>query len=65
MRFFYFYKMKIEDLYQLYSIHGLVDTDTRNIRQNTMFFALKGENFNGNKFAEEALANGASYAVID
>ena len=65
MRFFYFYKMKIEDLYQLYSIHGLVDTDTRNIRHNTMFFALKGENFNGNKFAEEAIANGASYAVID
>ncbi len=65
MRFFYFYKMKIEDLYQLYSIDGLVDTDTRNIRQNTVFFALKGENFNGNKFAEEAIANGASYAVID
>ncbi|CAM1339466.1 UDP-N-acetylmuramoyl-tripeptide--D-alanyl-D-alanine ligase [Tenacibaculum aestuarii] len=65
MRFFYFYNMKIEDLYQLYSIHGLVDTDTRNIRQNTIFFALKGENFNGNKFAEEAIENGAIYAVID
>ncbi|AZJ35059.1 UDP-N-acetylmuramoyl-tripeptide--D-alanyl-D-alanine ligase [Tenacibaculum singaporense] len=57
--------MKIEDLYKLYITHGLVDTDTRNIRKNTLFFALKGENFNGNKFAEEAISKGASYAVID
>ncbi|WP_428741997.1 UDP-N-acetylmuramoyl-tripeptide--D-alanyl-D-alanine ligase [Tenacibaculum sp.] len=57
--------MNIEDLYKLYITHGLVDTDTRNIRKNTMFFALKGETFNGNKFAEEAIANGASYAVVD
>ncbi|CAM1370157.1 UDP-N-acetylmuramoyl-tripeptide--D-alanyl-D-alanine ligase [Tenacibaculum litoreum] len=57
--------MKIEDLYKLYITHGLVDTDTRNIRKNTLFFALKGENFNGNKFAEEAVDKGASYAVID
>ena len=65
MRFFYFYNMNIGDLYKLYITHGLVDTDTRNIRKNTMFFALKGETFNGNKFAEEAIANGASYAVVD
>ncbi|WP_408024987.1 UDP-N-acetylmuramoyl-tripeptide--D-alanyl-D-alanine ligase [Tenacibaculum sediminilitoris] len=57
--------MKIEDLYQLYLTHGLVDTDTRNIRNNTLFFALKGQNFNGNKFAEEAIAKGASYAIVD
>lgn len=62
---FYFYNMKIEDLYKLYIAHGLVDTDTRSIRKNTLFFALKGENFNGNKFAEEAINKGASYAVID
>lgn len=57
--------MKIEELYSLYITHGLVDTDTRTIRKNTLFFALKGENFNGNKFAEEAITNGASYAIID
>lgn len=57
--------MKIEELYSLYIAHGLVDTDTRNIRENTLFFALKGENFNGNKFAEEAIAKGAGYAIVD
>ena len=57
--------MKIQDLYSLYSKHYLVDTDTRNIRKNTIFFALKGGNFNGNKFALEALKKGASFAVID
>lgn len=65
MRFFYFYNMEIADLYKLYIQHGLVDTDTRNIRENTIFFALKGENFNGNKFAEEAVAKGADFSVID
>lgn len=57
--------MKIKEIYNLYTKDFLVDTDTRNIRKNTIFFALKGENFNGNKFAEEALKKGASYAIID
>ena len=57
--------MKIKDLYVLYSKHFLVDTDTRNIRKNTLFFALKGHNFNGNKFAKEALQLGASYSIVD
>ncbi|MBA6156312.1 UDP-N-acetylmuramoyl-tripeptide--D-alanyl-D-alanine ligase [Tenacibaculum sp. S7007] len=57
--------MRIEDLYKLYIQHGLVDTDTRKIRNNSIFFALKGENFNGNKFAEQALNNGANYVLID
>jgi UDP-N-acetylmuramoyl-tripeptide--D-alanyl-D-alanine ligase len=57
--------MKIADLYKLYIQHGLVDTDTRKIRESTMFFALKGDNFNGNKFAEESLKKGAKFAVID
>ncbi len=57
--------MKIADIYTLYSKHYLVDTDTRNIRKNTIFFALKGDNFNGNKFAEEALKLGADYAIVD
>ncbi len=57
--------MKIEELYSLYSQHYLVDTDTRNIRQNTIYFALKGANFNGNLFAQEALDKGAIYSIVD
>ena len=57
--------MSIAELYQLYIQNYLVDTDTRSIRQDTLFFALKGANFNGNTFADKALEAGASYAVID
>ena len=57
--------MKTATLYNLYQQHFLVDTDTRNIRKETIFFALKGDNFNGNTFAEQALKLGASYAVVD
>jgi UDP-N-acetylmuramoyl-tripeptide--D-alanyl-D-alanine ligase len=57
--------MKTTALYNLYNQHYLVDTDTRTIRKNTIFFALKGDNFNGNAFAEQALILGASYAVVD
>ena len=57
--------MKIKDIYNLYSKYFLVDTDTRNIRKNTLFFALRGDNFNGNEFAEKAIKLGASYAIVD
>ena len=57
--------MNIDQLYNLYSKSYLVDTDTRKIRKNSVFFALKGENFNGNKYASEALNSGANYAIID
>lgn len=57
--------MKIENLYALYCDSYLVDTDTRKIRKDTIFFALKGENFNGNVYAEEALNAGAKYAIVD
>ncbi len=57
--------MTIKKIYDLYSEYFLVDTDTRNIRENSIFFALKGENFNGNKYAEEAIEKGAKYAVVD
>jgi len=57
--------MSIAELYQLYTQNYLVDTDTRTIRQGTIFFALKGANFNGNTFAEKALKAGASFAIID
>ncbi len=57
--------MNIKQLYKLYIENFLVDTDTRNIRNGSIFFALKGDNFNGNKFAETALKNGSTYAIID
>jgi UDP-N-acetylmuramoyl-tripeptide--D-alanyl-D-alanine ligase len=58
-------KMQIEELYSLYNKYPLISTDTRKIEKNSIFFCLKGENFDGNIFAETALKNGAAYAVID
>jgi UDP-N-acetylmuramoyl-tripeptide--D-alanyl-D-alanine ligase len=57
--------MGIKEIYALYSKYYLVDTDTRNIREHALFFALKGEKFNGNKFAHTALQQGAAFAIID
>ncbi len=54
-----------EALYQIYKTNPNVTTDSRNIEPGSMFFALKGENFNGNKFAANALEKGAACAVID
>lgn len=52
-------------LYSIYQDHPVVSTDTRQLPQGCIFFALKGGNFDGNKFATQALENGAAYAVID
>ncbi|HHC78847.1 MAG TPA: UDP-N-acetylmuramoyl-tripeptide--D-alanyl-D-alanine ligase, partial [Flavobacteriia bacterium] len=57
--------MNIEKLYTLYTQSYKVSTDTRKITQGCLFFALKGANFNGNQFAEEALKKGAAYAIVD
>lgn len=57
--------MNIEQLYSLFKACESISTDTRNIPQDSMFFALKGENFNGNKFAEQAIEKGAKYAIVD
>lgn len=57
--------MNTDQLYQKYLEHRLVCTDTRQISAGCLFFALKGENFDGNAFAEQALAAGAAYAVVD
>jgi UDP-N-acetylmuramoyl-tripeptide--D-alanyl-D-alanine ligase len=57
--------MNIEALYNIYSKHYLIDTDSRKIRKNTIYFALKGENFNGNFFAEEAISKGAIFSIVD
>ncbi len=57
--------MSIEEIYKLFEINPFVSTDTRDIKEGCLFFALKGDNFNGNKFAAQALDQGASYAIID
>ncbi|RXP63316.1 UDP-N-acetylmuramoyl-tripeptide--D-alanyl-D-alanine ligase [Lutibacter sp. HS1-25] len=57
--------MNIENIYTLFLEHKLIDTDTRKIRHGSLFFALKGDNFNGNEFANEAIGKGASFAIID
>jgi len=55
----------LEKLYHHYLNHGSVATDSRSIPKGAIFFGLKGDKFDGNKFAEQALNNGASLAVID
>ncbi len=57
--------MTIAQIHQLYRESNGVCTDTRKIKPNTLFFALKGENFNGNTYAAKALELGASYTIID
>ena len=57
--------MKIEQLHQLFLESNSICTDTRKIQKNDIFLALKGENFNGNTYAENALKSGAKYAIID
>jgi len=61
----FFFTMKISNLYKIFNKHPNVTTDTRNIKENSIFFALKGDNFNGNKFAKKAIADGSHYAIID
>ena len=57
--------MIIEELYQHFKQCSAVSTDTRKIEEGCLFFALKGDNFNGNNFASQALSSGAKYCVID
>lgn len=57
--------MKISVLHSLFLKSSGISTDTRKIKPQSIFFALRGENFNANDFAVEALQKGAAYAVID
>lgn len=54
-----------EQLYDIYRQHPVVSTDTRQLPEGCMFFALKGDSFDGNQFAAQALDKGAAFAVID
>lgn len=55
----------IVDIYRKFKECGAVTTDTRTLKGGEMFFALKGENFDGNEYALNALEAGAAYAVVN
>ncbi|MDN3493918.1 UDP-N-acetylmuramoyl-tripeptide--D-alanyl-D-alanine ligase [Winogradskyella bathintestinalis] len=57
--------MKIEYLYHKFKTCSTVSTDTRKLQQNCMYFALKGDNFDGNKFVQKAIDGGVKYCVVD
>lgn len=57
--------MQISELYALFLAHPVVTTDTRNCPEGSIFFALRGETFNGNDFALRALEAGCAHAVVD
>ncbi|NVN94247.1 MAG: UDP-N-acetylmuramoyl-tripeptide--D-alanyl-D-alanine ligase [Bacteroidetes bacterium] len=57
--------MSIEEIYKIFQVHPFISTDSRKITPDSIFFALKGENFDGNTFAEKAINDGAAYAIID
>ena len=57
--------MSIDLLYSLFQKYPSVQTDTRELTPGSLFFALKGDNFNGNQFAKQALDAGAAAAIID
>lgn len=57
--------LQIDELYNLFLQHPQVTTDSRDCPEGSIFFALKGESFDGNAYAKQALDNGCSYAVVD
>ncbi len=57
--------MQIEKLYERFKESGKVSTDTRQIIPGSIFFALRGDKFNANEFASQALEKGARYVVVD
>ncbi|MDH6344065.1 UDP-N-acetylmuramoyl-tripeptide--D-alanyl-D-alanine ligase [Parabacteroides sp. PFB2-12] len=57
--------MSIPELYELFIHNPIVTTDSRHCPRGSIFFALKGDRFDGNQYAAKALAGGSNYAVID
>ncbi|MDA7804006.1 UDP-N-acetylmuramoyl-tripeptide--D-alanyl-D-alanine ligase [Crocinitomix sp.] len=57
--------MKLANIYQLFLESDGITTDTRNLKKNALFFALKGANFNGNEFALQAIEAGCAFAIVD
>ena len=57
--------MEIKEIYALFKLCSTINTDSRAITNGGMFISLRGENFNGNKYALKAIEDGCSYAIID
>ena len=57
--------MDIQSIYDIFSRYPLVTTDSRKCSKDSLFFALKGGNFDGNKFAKAAIEQGCAYAFVD
>jgi len=57
--------MDIKELYKLYQQHPCITTDSRNCPEGSIFLALRGESFDGNMYALQALEKGCSYAIVD
>ena len=57
--------MTVEQLYSIFQQHPVVSTDSRTCPPGALFFALKGDKFDGNDYIEQVLAKGAAYAVGD
>ena len=57
--------MDIQKIHSLFLINNSVSIDTRNIKNNDIFFAINGPNFNGNMFIKEAIEKGCSYIISD
>ncbi|WP_185878377.1 UDP-N-acetylmuramoyl-tripeptide--D-alanyl-D-alanine ligase [Blattabacterium cuenoti] len=57
--------MKIQDLYRLYTISSGIEINSKKVKNGSIFIALKGNNFDGNQFAHEAISNGAMIAIVD
>ena len=55
----------LEELYSLFQAHSVITTDTRHCPEGSLFFALRGERFDGNAFALQALQAGCAFAVVD
>nr|WP_185870800.1 UDP-N-acetylmuramoyl-tripeptide--D-alanyl-D-alanine ligase [Blattabacterium cuenoti] len=57
--------MNIINLYRLYTISSGIGINSKKVKKGSIFFALKGKNFDGNQFANEAISNGAMMAIVD
>lgn len=57
--------ISIESLYSIFQDHPVITTDSRNVPQGSLFFALKGDRFDGNEYALQAIEKGAAYAIVD
>ena len=57
--------MEIKEIYAFFKQHSTICTDSRKITKGAIFISLKGDNFNGNKYALKAIQYGCSYAIVD